>query len=132
MAKYANDIVMDTALQVVKTGITSYGPCNEMTVCNAQPTTYAEAHTTYKLADVSMAGTDFTLANGDVSGRKLTVAAKSAVLIDTSDTATHVALTDTVNSVLLYVTTCTSQALTANGSNTVSFPTWDIEILDPS
>jgi hypothetical protein len=33
-------------------------------------------------------------------------------------------------SALLYVTTCTSQALTAG--NTVTVPAWDIEIADPS
>jgi len=30
-----------------------------------------------------------------------------------------------------YVTTCTSQALTANGANTVNFPAWDVEVADP-
>lgn len=132
MAKYANDIIMDTGLQVVKIGITSYGPCNKMVACSAQPTTYTEANVTYALADATMAGADFTLANGDTSGRKITVGAKADQLIDVSGTATHVALIDTSNSVLLYVTTCTSQALTANGSNTISFPAWDIEIADPS
>ena len=39
-----------------------------------------------------MASGDFTKANGDTSGRKLTVAAKSGVLIDASGTATHTAL----------------------------------------
>ena len=84
------------------------------------------------LADVTMASGDFTNANGDTNGRKTTVAAKSSVLIDTSGTATHVALLDVTNSKLLYVTTCTSQALTANGSNTVNFPAWDIEVADPT
>ncbi len=42
-------------------------------------------------------------------------------------TATHVALADGTR--LLYVTTCTSQALTSG--NTVNFPAWDIEIADP-
>lgn len=132
MAKWANDIIMDTGLQVIKTGITSYGPCNKMVACSAQPTNYTEANATYALADAAMSGSDFTLANGDGSGRKLTVGAKASQLIDASGTATHVALVDTANSVLLYVTTCSSQALTANGSNTVSFPAWDVEISDPS
>jgi hypothetical protein len=122
MAKSANDLVMDAALDVVATSV-------KMTACSAQPTTFAEANATFALADVTMAGGDFTKANGDVSGRKTTVGAKSAVLIDVSGTATHVALM--TGSVLIYVTTCTSQALTANGSNTVNFPAWDIEIADP-
>lgn len=126
MAKIAHDDVMDGALNVIKNNVT------RQVACSAQPTTYAEGNATYALADVTMASGDFTLANGDTNGRKVTVAAKSGVLIDTSGTATHVALLDVTNSKLLYVTTCTSQALTANGSNTVNFPAWDIEIADPS
>lgn len=126
MAKIVHDDVLDGALNIIKNNAT------RMTACSTQPTTFAEGNATYALADVTMASADFTLANGDTSGRKVTVAAKSGVLIDTSGTATHIALLDVTNSKLLYVTTCTSQALTANGSNTVSFPAYDIEIADPS
>ncbi len=126
MAKYTNDAVMDAALNHIKNNVT------RQVACSAQPTTYAEANATYALADVTMASGDFTLANGDTSGRKVTVAAKSGVLIDTSGTATHVALLDVTNTTLIDVTTCTSIALTTNGSNTVNFPAWDHEIADPS
>jgi hypothetical protein len=125
MAKAANDLVMDAALDVVATA-------TRMIACSAQPTTYAEANATYALADVTMSSGDFSKANGDTSGRKVTVAAKSSVLIDASGTANHIALVRVADSTLLYVTTCTSQALTANGSNTVNFPAWDVEIADPS
>ncbi len=125
MAKAANDIVMDGALDIIATA-------TRQIACSAQPTTYTEANSTYALADVTMAGGDFTKANGDTSGRKVTMAAKSAVLIDASGTATHVALVRVSDSTLIEVTTCTSQALTANGSNTVNFPAWDIEIADPA
>lgn len=125
MAKYSNDAVMDAALDVIATA-------TRQIACSAQPTTYTEANATYALADVTMSSGDFTKANGDTSGRKVTVAAKSGVLIDTSGTATHVALVRVADTTLLYVTTCTSQALTANGSNTVNFPAWDAEIADPS
>lgn len=124
MAKRANDLVMDAALDVVATA-------TRMIACSAEPTTFAEANSTFALADVTMAPGDFTKANGDVSGRKVTVAAKSGVLIDASGTANHIALVRVADSTLVYVTTCTSQALTANGSNTVNFPAWDIEIGDP-
>ena len=60
------------------------------------------------------------------------MAAQSGVLIDTSGSATHIALVRTADSALLYVTTCTSLALTANGSNTVNFPAWDVEVADPA
>ena len=125
MAKAAPDIVIDGALDVIATA-------TRMIACSAQPTTFTEANATFALADVTMAGGDFTKANGDTSGRKVTIGAQSSVLIDTSGTATHVALVRTADSTLIYVTTCTSQALTANGSNTVNFPAWDIEIADPA
>lgn len=126
MAKTVADRVLDGALNIIKNNDT------RMIACSAQPTTYTEANATYALADVTMAAGDFTVANGDTSGRKVTVAAKSGVLIDVSGTATHVALVDVTGTLLDYVTTCTSQALTANGSNTVNFPAWDIEIADPA
>lgn len=124
MGKAAPDIVMDGALDVIATA-------TRMIACSAEPTTYTEANATYALADVTMSGGDFAKASGDVSGRKVTMSAKSSVLIDASGTATHVALVRVSDSTLIYVTTCTSQALTANGSNTVNFPTWKVEIADP-
>jgi hypothetical protein len=80
------------------------------------------------LADTAMASGDFTIANGDTSGRKLTVAQKPTVPIDNTGTGTHVALVD--GSRLLYVTTCTSISLTSG--NTTTFSAWDIEVADPS
>lgn len=124
MAKSVHDDVLDGALNIIKNN------CTRMVACSAQPTTYTEANATYALADVTMASGDFTNANGDTSGRKTTVAAKSSVTVDTSGTANNVALLDVTNSKLLYVTTCTSQALTSG--NTVNFPAWDIEIADPT
>lgn len=125
MAKATPDAVLDKMLDEIATA-------TRMVACSAQPTSFTEANATYALADVTMAGGDFTKANGDTSGRKVTVAAKSSVLIDASGSATHIALVRVSDSTLLYVTTCTSQSLTANGSNTVNFPAWDIEIADPS
>jgi hypothetical protein len=124
MGKSANDIVMDGALDIIATA-------TRQIACSAEPTTYTEANSTYALADVTLDSGDFTKANGDTSGRKVTIAAQSAVLIDTSGSATHIALVRVADSTLLEVTTCTTQALTANGSNTVNFPAWDIEFADP-
>ncbi len=125
MAKAAPNAMIDASLDYVATA-------TRMIACSAQPTTFTEANATFALADVTMAPGDFTKANGDVSGRKVTIAAKSAVLIDATGSATHVALVRVADSTLIYVTTNTSQALTANGSNTVSFPAWDIEIAAPT
>ena len=126
MAKWALDAVMDAALAFVD-------DCTLLTVCSAQPTTYAEASSTYKLADVTLTAGDgngdYTIADGDASGRKLTIAQQTDIDIDSDGTATHVALCEGGDT-LVYVTTCTSQALTSGG--TVTVPAWDIEISDPS
>ena len=123
MPKSASNAVLDGLLEIIN-------DCTLMTVCNAQPTTYTEAITTFKLADIVMAGGDFVISNGDVSGRKVRVAAKAGVAIDTTGTAVFVALVITATTTLHAVTTCTSQALTAGG--TVDFPVWDIELADPT
>ncbi len=125
MAKAIPDAILDKTLDEIATA-------TKQILCSAQPTTYAEANSTYALADVVIDSGDFTKANGDTSGRKVTIGAQSGVLIDTSGTGTHIALVRTADSTLIYVTTCTSQAVTANGSNTVNFPAWDIELADPA
>ena len=119
MAKFVADSVLDAALDVIATGTI-------LTVCSAQPTTRTEATSTYKLADVVVDSGDFSKANGDSSGRKVTIAQQADVPVDSSGTATHVALCDGTN--LLLVTTCTSQVLTAG--NTVTIPAFDDEIAD--
>ncbi len=121
MGKSVSNDVLDGALNIIKNNV------NLMTVCSAEPTTRADAVTTYALANVAMAVGDFTVAD-DANGRKVTVGAKSGVTVGATNTATHIALVDGTR--LLYVTTCTSQALTAG--NTVNFPAWKINIQDPN
>jgi len=122
MAKFTDDSVLDAALAKVATA-------TRLVVTSGQPANFAGI-AAVALADVVMtagAGNgDYTLANGDVSGRKLIVAAQSAVPVDTTGTATHVCLDD--GTTLLHVTTCTSQALTSG--NTVNVPAYDVEFLD--
>lgn len=97
----------------------------DLHVCSAEPTTFTEATTTFQLASFSL-GADYTKANGDVSGRKNTLAAKLAALIDNTGTATHVAVTTLTGTVLELVTTTVSQLLTAGG--TVDTSAFDHEI----
>ena len=124
MGKSISNNVLDAALNYIKNN------CDEMNVCSTEPTTYTEAITTNMLADVAMASGDFTVGEGDTNGRKCAVSAKSAVAIDNSGNAEHVALTYSGGTELLAVTQCTSQSLTAGG--TVDVPTWDMEIADPT
>lgn len=122
MAKALVDAVLDGTLDVFATA-------TKITVCSAQPTTYAEANATFALADVVVDSGDFTKAD-HTSGRKVTVGAQSAVPIDTSGTATHIAYIITGSSTLLGCTTCTSQALTAGG--TVDIPAHILSVADPT
>ena len=121
MAKLVDDSVLDGAFAVLDNGTT-------ITVCSTQPTNRTQAVTTYMLASTTLSGGDYTVANGDSSGRKCTIAQKTNVSITNSGTAQHVAVCD--GTTLLYVTTCTSQALTAGG--TVTIPAWKVEIADPT
>ena len=98
---------------------------NELHVNSAEPTTFAEATTTFQLATFTL-GADYTKANGDVSGRKNTLAAKIGATIDNTGTATHVSVTTTTGSVLELVTTTVSQLLTSGG--TVDTSAFDHEI----
>lgn len=122
MAKAANDVFIDGGLDRID-------DCVTLTVCSAQPANFAGI-AAVALADVTLTagagGGDYTKADGDTNGRKLSVLQQTAVPIDTTGTATHVVLDDGTD---IYVTTCTSQALTSGG--TVTVPQWDIEIADP-
>jgi hypothetical protein len=124
MAKFAADAVMDAALAKIATA-------TRQTVCSGQPANFAGI-AAVALADVTLTAGDgngdFTIANGDTSGRKVTIAQQASVPIDASGTATHIAYDD--GTTLLFVTTCTSQALTSGG--TVTVPAHDDEIADPS
>lgn len=127
MAKSVSDAVLDGAFDVA-------ADADRIFVCSAEPTNYTEASSTYALADVTVTAGDgngdFTIANGDTNGRKLTVAAQTGINVDTSGTATHIAVCKSVGTLLRFVTTCTSQALTSG--NTVNTPAFDYEIADPT
>lgn len=121
MGKWANDNVMDNGLNWIKNNT------DVMHICNNQPTSYSDL-STMSLGSVAMTSSDFTLADGDTSGRKLTVVAKD-ITASADGTATHVALANSSTSTLVYVTTMTSK--TVNNGDTVSLSAWDIELRDP-
>lgn len=118
MAKFQIDAMLDTALDYISTNAI------EIYVCSSQPANYAAI----AAAALTAAAVPSYQANqdGDVSGRKLAVDEVTDESITASGTATHIVLASAT--VLLYVTTCTSQALSSGG--TVTIPTWDIEIED--
>ncbi|MEM7209577.1 MAG: hypothetical protein AAF434_17290 [Pseudomonadota bacterium] len=121
MARFASDGMIDGGLDKIAT-------CTRMTICSAEPGTIADL-TTYGLAEAAgLTSGDFTKANGDTSGRKITVAAQNALSITAPGTneANHIALDDGTD---LIVTTCTAQDLIGGG--TVNVPAYDFEISAP-
>lgn len=119
MAKWANSLVMDAALDEIATA-------TQLIVCTAQPSDRAAALST-AVATQALTGA-FTKADGDVSGRKVTIAAQNGLSATGTGNATHIALID--GTILLYVTTCTSQAVTSG--NVINVPAWKVEISSPS
>lgn len=129
MGKLVHDNVLDAALQYLEDNV------DFISVCEGAPTTYEHAHSnkgtgTGKVLASSATPTFTGPVNGDGSGRKTTVDEEAAITVDISGDADHVALCFTGSTLLLFVTTCTLQALVA--ANTVTIPAWDIEIGDPT
>lgn len=71
---------------------------------------------------------DYVIGEGDADGRKIAVAEQADVSITGTGTALHVVLS--LGGAILLTTTCTSQALTSGG--TVTIPTFDYELADPT
>lgn len=122
MAKSVDNSVLDGALNIIKNNATA------QVACSAEPANFAGV-AAVTLSTATMTSTDFTVADGDTSGRKVTAGAKSGQTVSANGTVTHVALTNGTDT-LYYVTTTTSKAVTT--SDTLNFPAWDIEIADPA
>lgn len=125
MTEFADDGVMDAALDEIALA-------NALHVCSGTPADRAAAIAN-SLATVALtpgAGNgDFTLANGDTNGRKLTLAQQADLSITADGTAAHYCLIDGTR--LLRRRTLTSQLLTSGG--TVTVPADDVsEIGDPA
>lgn len=111
MAKWLNDLVHDALLDKIATA-------DQLVLCEGQPASYADA-TTDKgaggnaLGETALDGGDFAKANGDVSGRKITIAQKTGIPADVSGDWDHVALVDDALSLLLLVTPLAYAAILA-------------------
>ena len=124
MAKELHNDVYDAALDKIAT-------CTHCVVCSTQPANYAGI-AAVTLATVTLTAGDgngdWTVADGDASGRKVTMAQQASISITQSGTATYVVWDD--GTTLLAATTCTSQVLTSGG--TVTVPAVDMEFADPT
>lgn len=73
---------------------------------------------------------DFTIADGAVDGRKMTITEQADIVITATGTALHVILSDGTD--IYHMTSCTSQALVDNDSNTVTIPAYTHTVRDPT
>lgn len=87
-----NDAVLDAALDYIADN------CDRVDICSTEPTTYAEATSTYTLGNYTpTAGAgngDWTIANGDTSGRKLTLGAQTGNNATGTGTGAYIAGTN--------------------------------------
>lgn len=103
-------------------------------VCSTGPTTYTQATSTYTLGNTTLTlgdgNGDWTITNGDTSGRKITLAQQTGITATGTGSAQHIAFTNGTDT-LIAVATCTSQSVTSG--NTITINSFDVlEIADPS
>ena len=125
MTKRSEDVVLDAAMDKVATGII-------LRVCSSAPADRAAAIAA-TLASVALTAGDgngdFTVANGDTSGRKVTVSAQSAVPVTVSGTANHLAIDDGASQLIV---TEAASAVAVTSGGTVDVSAFDYEIQDPT
>ena len=120
--KYIPDAAMDAALDYV-------AGANELHVCAGSPDDYADV-AAHSLGSVAIDSGDFFKANGDTSGRKLTLASQT-VSITADGNADHYVLVKTGDSTIRGITTGTSTAVT-NGQTKITGMLDFWEIRDPA
>lgn len=116
----SNDVI-DAALAVIAT-------CTRLDITSDAGT---PTDLTNTLANVTLTAGDgngdYTIGDGDTSGRKLTIAAQSDITPTGNGTGKHLVLS--LSGTIHYTTTITDQALTT--AQTFDIPAFDHEIRDP-
>lgn len=119
MAIIIPDAQLDVALNDIKNN------ANILHLCSAQPANYAGI-AAVSLGSVALTSSDFTVGDGDTSGRKITVAEKS-VSITATDTVNHIVVADSTNSLIKGITTCPGASVTSGETKIVAaFDLWEI------
>ena len=124
MAAYLHDDILDAALNVIDNNV------EYLYICSAQPTTFAEASSTYALGNKAAPAIGAPT-NGDLSGRKVVVSAITDGVVTGTDTATWIALTDNSESKLLVAQELSASQGVTSG-NTFTLTEFDITIPDPT
>jgi len=119
---FLNDRVFDNGLTVLDT------EANRLDICSSEPTTYTQANSTLTLGNKTLGAGDIGApAAGSPNGRQVTVAALTGGNVTANGTATHYAITDTVNSRLLATGALSASQAVTNG-NTFSTGSFTIRI----
>ena len=119
-----NDRVFDSGLTVLDT------EANALYICNAEPTSYAQATSTYALGSKATP-TVSAPADRTGGGRKVTVSAINDGSVTATDDWSHYALVDTVNSRLLAAGALSAPVAVTSG-NVFTLTAFDIGIPDPA
>lgn len=117
---FINDSALDALVNYVKTNGT------RIDICSQEPTTYAEATSTYTLGNDTVTITGPT--NGATNGRSVTVPAVSDANVTGTGTASHWALTD--GSATLVATGALSSSQAVTSGNLFNLTTFDINAAD--
>jgi hypothetical protein len=134
MAKYANDTVMDIALNLLKNN------CLKISVLTNTPADAAQASNTSTAICVgSLTTSMFALSDDSTySGRKVTISSSTGLTVATTGKAAYVAIfsTATANSSmtstgLFYYTSCATQTV-GSTANKVTIDAFTITIQDPT
>lgn len=122
MAKKIPDAVMDVALNDIKNN------ADKVHLCAGEPADEADV-TNHTLGNVTVDSSDFTVGDGDTSGRKITLSAQSVTASANGD-ADHVVIVDT-GTAIKAITTIASKTLASGTSYDIAaVDLW--EIRDPS
>lgn len=102
MGTFVADAAKDAAANHIKNN------ADRQVMCQGRPASYAEATSDLgaggkALGETAVAAGDFTLADGAIDGRKLTVGQKTGVTVDVQGIWDHTALVDTVTMEMLSV-----------------------------
>lgn len=111
---YITDAAFDAALNYIRDN------AENLYICSAEPTTFAQASSSLKLATKALP-TISVPADRSGGGRELTIAAISDGTVDATGTGTHIAITDDSASALLAtVALSATQVLTAGNTMTLT------------
>jgi hypothetical protein len=125
--KYNNTLVLDQALNYVKSNATRLCLCKSDFTDPLNPT-FTECTSTKMLAIKTISSSDFTGPATGLSGghsRRITFNAQTTLVITNTGDVENIALVDFANSRVLYMTTCPSVSVIAAGSK--DMPAFDIE-----